>query len=72
MRTFIKIVLTIVAFVIATPIFALAEKQPALKVIFLAGLVGGIVAIWKYNPNNHESAEINKSTDQDKHQLNKE
>jgi len=66
MRTLIKIVLTFVALVIATPIFAVTKEVPALKLILLAGLVAGIVAIWKYNPNKKDELD-----ETDKHQLDK-
>lgn len=59
MRYIIKILLIFVLFVIATPFFAVVKGAPPLKLIFLAGLVAGISAIWKYNPNA-TSSEIDK------------
>jgi hypothetical protein len=72
MRTVIKIILTIVALFIATPIFALTKEVPFLKLILTAGLVGGLIAIWRYNPDKKsESTEVTKTDDVDKHQLDK-
>lgn len=68
MRVVIKIVLSFVAFVIAIPIFAVTKEVPILKLVLLAGLVAGITAIWKYNPDKKDE---NKSGETDKHQLDK-
>jgi len=62
MRIIAKIVLTILVFIVATPISVVAKEIPFLNIILLAGIVGGIVAIWKYNPNK-EKININKEID---------
>lgn len=67
-RVLIKIVLTFVALIIATPIFAVTKEVPFLKLVLLAGLVAGIAAIWKYNPDKNNE---NKSDENDKYQLDK-
>lgn len=64
MRTFIKIILTIAILMIGTPIFEVVKNTPILKIALMAGLLAGIVAIWKYKPGK----ENNPS---DKQQLNK-
>lgn len=66
MRIIAKIVLTILVFIVATPISVAAKEVPFLNIILLAGIVGGIVAIWKYNPNketNNNNKEIDKIKD---------
>lgn len=45
-----------ILFIIATPLFVLVKDAPSLKLIFLAGLVAGIGAIWKYDSDT--SSEI--------------
>jgi len=65
MRKIVKIVLTFVVLIIATPIFEIAKTNPILKLTLLAGIVAGITAIWKYNPNKDEN---NKN---DNHNLDK-
>jgi accessory gene regulator protein AgrB len=62
MRIIAKIVLTILVFIVATPISVVAKEIPFLNIILLAGIVGGIVAIWKYNPNK-EKINNNKEID---------
>lgn len=54
MKTTIKIVLTIVIFIVAIPIFDITKNVPALKLILLAGIVGGVIAIWKSKPEENE------------------
>lgn len=68
MKIIIKIILSFIALIIATPIFAIVKEVPALKLVLLAGLVAGITAIWKYNPDKKNE---NKSNEIDKHQLDK-
>jgi hypothetical protein len=66
MRIIAKIVLTILVFIVATPISVAAKEVPFLNIILLAGIVGGIVAIWKYNPNKktiNNNKEIDKIKD---------
>ena len=69
MRTIAKIVLTILVFIVATPISVAAKEVPFLNIILLAGIVGGIVAIWKYNPNK-ETINNNKEIDKIKDPFN--
>lgn len=69
MKVVIKIVLTFVALIVATPIFAATKDVPALKLVLTAGLLAGIIAIWKYNPDKPEEKKVNV---EDKHQLDKE
>lgn len=64
MKTAIKIVLTIVILVVAIPIFDVTKNVPALKLILLAGIVGGVVAIWKSKPEEEVK-------DKDNHHLDK-
>ena len=54
MKTSIKIVLTIVIFIVAIPIFDVTKSVPVLKLILLAGIVGGVTAIWKSKPEEKE------------------
>lgn len=61
MRTTMKIFLIFVVFIIATPLFVVAKETPALKVIFLFGLIAGIGAIWKYNPEEDASKKLDDS-----------
>ena len=69
MRTIIKLVLSIILFIICIPLSAIGEQQnPALKIIVLAGLVGGLIAIWKYKPSEDNQ---NSKDDNDKHMLDK-
>lgn len=69
MRIIAKIVLTILVFIVATPISVAAKEVPFLNIILLAGIVGGIVAIWKYNPNK-ETINNNKEIDKIKDPFN--
>lgn len=62
MRILIKIVLTIIAFMIAVPFFAILKEIIILKLVILAGLVAAITAIWKYKPNNDNDDKL-KSID---------
>lgn len=58
MRTVIKLVLSIVLLIICIPLSALANQEnPTLKVIVMAGLVGGLIAIWKYKPDQKNNDE---------------
>lgn len=69
MRTVIKLVLSIVLFIICIPLSAFAgAENPALKIIVMAGLVGGLVAIWRYKPSDEIT---NNDEDNDKHMLDK-
>jgi hypothetical protein len=63
MRILIKILLIFVLFVIATPLFVLVKDAGPLKLVFLAGLVAGIAAIWKYNPDASSSEIDNQHLD---------
>jgi len=72
MRVVLKIVLSFVVLMIATPISAAAKQVPFLNLIVIAGIVGALIAIWKYNPDKKDqTTEVAKSDDQDKHQLDK-
>ena len=76
MKTGLKIILTIVAFLF------LGVLQVALKggdssrpgaggpigIILLFAFIAGVTAIWKYNPDKKEEK---SSTDNDKHELDK-
>jgi hypothetical protein len=63
MRTIIKILLTIVAFIIATFFMGILNSTSGssspgiLGIVLGAGLIAGIVAIWKYNPENNPETE---------------
>ena len=66
MRIIAKIVLTILVFIVATPISVVAKEIPFLNIILLAGIVGGIVDSRKYNPNkekNNHNKEIDNIKD---------
>lgn len=65
MNKIVKILLTVVLLIVATPFFEIAKQTPVLKLVLLAGLVGALVAIWK--KPKEESSENND----DKHQLDK-
>jgi F0F1-type ATP synthase assembly protein I len=73
MRTIIKVFLTIVAFIIATFIMGVlndtsgSSSPGILGLVLGAGLIAGIVAIWKYNPENTPETEDKD----DKYKLNK-
>jgi len=72
MRVVLKVVLSFVVLMIATPISAAAKQVPFLNLIVIAGIVGAFIAIWKYNPDKKdETTEVAKTDDQDKHQLDK-
>lgn len=72
MRVVLKIVLSFVVLMIATPISAAAKQAPFLNLILVAGIVGALIAIWKYNPDKKDqTTEVVKSEDKDKHQLDK-
>jgi uncharacterized membrane protein YeaQ/YmgE (transglycosylase-associated protein family) len=72
MRVVLKIVLSFVVLMIATPISAAAKQVPFMNLIVIAGIVGALIAIWKYNPDKKDqTTEVAKSDDQDKHQLDK-
>lgn len=72
MRVVLKIVLSFVVLMIATPISAAAKQAPFLNLILVAGIVGALIAIWKYNPDKkNQTTDVAKSDDQDKHQLDK-
>ncbi len=68
MRTLVKIVLTVVALIVTIPIFAVTKEIPILKLAIVAGLVAGVTAIWKYNPDKKIT---NKSENITNHQLDK-
>ena len=69
MRTVIKLILSIVLFIICIPLSAVAgAENPTLKVIVMPGLVGGLIAIWKYKPSEDNQ---NNNEDNDKHMLDK-
>ena len=68
MRTLTKIVLTIIALIITIPIFVITKETPILKLAIIAGLVAGVRAIWKYNPDKKV---ITKSEGLINHQLDK-
>ena len=69
MRTVIKLILSIVLFIICIPLSAVAgAENPTLKVIVMAGLVGGLIAIWRYKPSEDNQ---NNNEDNDKHMLDK-
>lgn len=72
MRVVLKIILSFVVLIIAAPISAAAKQVPFLNLILVAGIVGALIAIWKYNPDKKDqSTEVAKPDDQDKHQLDK-
>lgn len=52
MRTAIKVFLTFVVIFLGTPLFALVQQTPLLKLLLVAALAGGIYGIWKYNPDS--------------------
>ncbi len=73
MRTGLKIVLIVIAFVIAGVIITLVKEGTGressagpLGIIIMVGFIAGARAIWKYNPDNE-----NKENESDKHQLDK-
>lgn len=66
MKVTIKIILTFVALMLTTPLFALTKEIPIFKIVILGGLVAGITAIWKYNPDKNQ-----ETGDNDKHTLDK-
>ena len=65
MRVVIKIILSFVLFVICIPLSALGQETPPIKILVLAGLVGGLIAIWKYKPTEE------KQEENDNHHLDK-
>ncbi|NLT52473.1 MAG: hypothetical protein GXX85_16350 [Ignavibacteria bacterium] len=71
MRVVVKIILTIVAIIIATFLIGAlksatgSESTDVLGLVIGAGLLGGIIAIWKYNSKPDENNQV------DKHQLDK-
>lgn len=72
MRVVLKIVLSFVVLMIATPISAAAKQAPFLNLILVAGIVGALIAIWKYNPDKKDqTTEVAKSDDKDNNQLDK-
>lgn len=66
MTVIVKIVLTFVAFIIATFLMGAlkagtgSDSPGILGLVIGAGLIAGIVAIWKYKPENTESKDIHK------------
>ena len=66
MNVVIKIVLTIVAFIIATFLMGTINSitgsgsPGVLGLVIGAGLIAGVVAIWKYKPEKSESKDIYK------------
>ena len=72
MRVIIKITLTFAVIFVAIPLSFFAKQVPFLNLILIAGVVAGITAIWKYNPDKkNESNDIEKFDNADKHQLDK-
>ena len=72
MRIAIKIVLTVVSFLISLPIFAVTREVPFFKLILMAGLIAGFTAIWKYNPDKKPTSnEVSKTDNEDEHHLDK-
>jgi hypothetical protein len=72
MRTLIKILLTFAALVACTPIFAVVQEVPLLKLVLIAGLIAGIRAIWKYSPEKTQQTTNDMTVPQaDIHQLDK-
>ena len=73
MRTGIKILLTVIAFIIGGFLIGVfkaatgSETPGVLGLVIGAGLIAGITAIWKYNPDKEQS----KPEDKDKHILDK-
>ena len=71
MRIVVKIILTIVAIILATFLMGAlksstgSESPGVLGLVIGAGLIGGIIAIWRYNPKTEDGDQI------DKHQLDK-
>ena len=72
MRVILKVVLTIVAFFIAAFFIGIikdssgSQSSGVLGLVIGAGLLAGVVAIWKYNPDKNENSNIS-----DNHQLDK-
>lgn len=73
MRTGLKILLIVIAFVITGVILMLIKEGTGrqtgagpIGIIVMVGFIAGARAIWKYNPENE-----NKEKEKDKHQLDK-
>ncbi len=64
MKKPVKIILTIIILIVATPMMEVAKQAPVLKLVLLAGIVGAFYAIWKKDNDNDKE-------DDDKHQLDK-
>lgn len=66
MTVIVKIVLTIVAFIIATFLIGAlkavtsSESPGVLGLVIGAGLIAGVVAIWKYKPTSAANKDIHK------------
>jgi hypothetical protein len=58
MNVILKIVLSIVAFIIAIPIFAAVQEVAFIKLALIAGLIAGITAIWRYNPDKKDDGNL--------------
>ena len=68
MKKPVKILLTIIVLIVATPMMEVAKQVPILKLVLLAGIVGALYAIWK---KEKVDGGENKQEDDDKHQLDK-
>jgi hypothetical protein len=66
MKTVVKIVLTLIAFIFATFLMGImktgtnSDSTGVFGLVIGAGLIAGIVAIWKYKPKNTESIDNHK------------
>lgn len=66
MTVVVKVILTIVAFIIATFLIGVVKAGTGSNsggvfgLIIGAGLIAGVVAIWKYKPENTETKDIHK------------
>ena len=63
MRIVLKIILSFVVLLIATPISAAAKEVPFLNLILVAGIVGWLIAIWRYNPKTGGENAVEKSAE---------
>jgi hypothetical protein len=66
MTTIVKIVLTVVAIVVATFLIGAlkagtgSDSPGVFGLVIGGGLIAGIVAIWKYKPENDNTNDIHK------------
>ena len=65
----VKITLTIIILIIATPMIEVAKQVPVFKLVLLAVIFGAIYAIWKKEKDNDDNDD--NMEDDDKHQLDK-